>query len=92
VRCDRAAGEARLTSDDLPSSPEEELAQREALRELVLVDPAPALDQLVPETADVRDRAAERRQSELETGREDLCGRALGLTARPRSRATPPLG
>ena len=41
------------------------------LRELLVRDPAPARDVLLPEVADVRDRATERRRPEPERRRED---------------------
>jgi hypothetical protein len=44
------------------------------LAELLLADPLPARDVLVVEVPDVRDGAAEGRQSETESGAKDLTG------------------
>ena len=49
--------------------------QRDQLAELLLTDPAATRDVLGAEVADVRDRAAERRQPEPEGGAKDLPGR-----------------
>ena len=54
----------------------QELAERHEVGIARLVDPAPAQHELVAEVAEMRDRAAERGQPELEEGAEHLARRA----------------
>ena len=60
----------------------QEVRDRDQLGELLLVEPAPADDVGVPEVADVRDWAAERRQAEPERDCKDLGGAAASVQPR----------
>ena len=86
-------GPARADRDpDLAAGgPGQELAERHEVGEGGVVEPAAPLDVLAPEVAEVRDRAAERRQPEPERDREDLAHRSgmRGPTALVVHRAKP---
>ena len=63
----------------------EEIRDGDELGQLLLVDPAPLLDVRATEVPDVRDGAAERRQTETKRDAEDLGGRSVS----PQSRVAP---
>jgi hypothetical protein len=63
-------------------------AERDDRGEGALIEPLPALDEFAAEVADVRDRAAERRESETQEDPEDVAHPALGVR-RPSKRARP---